>query len=550
MWRSFVERVRKTLAMLGILGGLALMPTSAFSQTVRSVDRGVSPADKCAGLVNFQIPDSGMAITKAESVPTAPPNTIKPSPFSPSMIPVAVPSYCRAEGIIRQRTGAGGNPYAIGFAIALPDSWSGQFLFQGGGGLNGSVQPPYGTAAAGDTPALARGMAVVSTDSGHKGAVFDSSFMKDQQASLDFAQTAVGRVTVVAKAIIAHYYGQPARRSYFAGCSTGGREGMLASQRYPLYFDGVVSGDPAMNTGYSSLGLAWAAVVFNQIAPKDHSGKPVASQDYSPSDRKLLIDSLLEACDSLDGLKDGMIFNLQACHFDPAVLTCKGQKSGTCLTSQQVDALKSAFAGPKDSRGHEVYAPFPYDTGVGAESPNSIPGFLPSSSGFSPFPRNFSLQINVDEREAAADGDAMQRLTDTNLWTNLSTFSGHGGKLLFYHGDSDPWFSPLATFDYYNRLTQDNGGEEEVRGWSRLFFVPGMSHCGGGPATLDHFDLLSAAVDWVEKGMAPDFVVATGTDFPGRSRPLCAYPAYAHYKGQGNTEDAANFECLAGGPIR
>jgi feruloyl esterase len=156
----------------------------------------------------------------------------------------------------------------------------------------------------------------------------------------------------------------------------------------------------------------------------------------------------------------------------------------------------------------------------------------------------------VDEREAAVDGDAIQKLTDTNLWTNLSTFSGHGGKLLLYHGDSDPWFSPLATFGYYKRLTQDNGGEEQVRGWSRFFFVPGMSHCGGGPATLDHFDLLSAAVDWVEKGTAPDFVVATGTDFPGRSRPLCAYPAYAHYKGQGNSEDAANFECLAGGPIR
>jgi len=236
MWRCFVQHVRKTSAMLGILGGLALMPTSAFSQTAQGVERGGSPADKCASLVNFQIRDSEMTITKAESVPAAPPNTIKPSPFSPSMIPVAVPSYCRAEGVIHPRTGVGGNPYAIGFAIALPDSWSGQFLFQGGGGLNGSVQPPYGMAAAGDAPALARGMAVVSTDSGHKGAVFDSSFMKDQQASLDFAQTAVGRVTVVAKAIIAHYYGQPARRSYFAGCSTGGREGMLASQRYPLYF--------------------------------------------------------------------------------------------------------------------------------------------------------------------------------------------------------------------------------------------------------------------------------------------------------------------------
>ncbi len=523
----------KTWAVLGLI---AVSVTVSQAQT-----NAIAPSQKCASLVNFQIPDSGMAITKAEPVPTAPPNTIKPFPYSP-MISVPVPSYCLAEGVIDQRVGVDGKPYAIGFAIALPDQWTGQFLFQGGGGLNGSVAPPYGITAAGAVPALARGMVVVSTDTGHKGAGFDASFMRDQQAALDFAQAAVPRVAVIAKQIIAHYYGQAAKHSYFAGCSTGGREAMLMSQRYPRYFDGIVSGAPAMETGYSNLGLAWAAVTFNQIAPKDSAGKPLSAQDYSANDRKLIIDSLLAACDGNDGVKDGMIFNVDACHFDPAVLTCKGAKTDACLTAQQVDAMKKAFAGPKDSLGRPVYSPFLYDSGIAVDSQNSIPGFLPGS-GFSPFPRNLSTEINVDERAASVARDANQMLTDTNVWTNLSTFSGHGGKLIFFHGNSDPWFSALATLDYYKRMTAANGGEQKVLDWSRFFFVPGMGHCAGGPAALDDFDLLTATIDWVEKGKAPDSVTATGRAFPGRSRPLCPYPSYAAYKGSGNSEAASNFEC-------
>jgi feruloyl esterase len=134
-------------------------------------------------------------------------------------------------------------------------------------------------------------------------------------------------------------------------------------------------------------------------------------------------------------------------------------------------------------------------------------------------------------------------LTDTGTWTNLSTFSGHGGKLIFYHGVSDPWFSALDTLGYYERVGRDNGGLEQVRGWSRLFLAPGMGHCSGGAATLDSFDMLSAVVDWVEKGAAPEAVKATGQGLPGRSRPLCAYPQHTHYKGQGDAQDASNFEC-------
>ena len=502
----------------------------------------VAPVQKCADLVNLKITGANMQITKAEPVPTTPAGTLRTPSLTPTAIPVAIPSYCRVDGVIDPRTGVDGKPYAIGFQIALPDNWNGRFLFQGGGGLNGMIIPPLGMAGAGDDPALARGFAVVSTDTGHKGAVFDASFMKDQLASLNFAYIAVGRVAVISKQIVAQYYGKPAAHSYFAGCSTGGREGMLMSQRYPTYFDGIVVGDPAMRTGYSNIGLAWARKAFAEIAPKDANGKPDAVKDFSPGDKKLLADSIMKSCDELDGLKDGMIFNTKACHYDPAVLQCKGPKTDSCLTDQQVGALQKAFAGPKDSRGNQVYPAFPWDTGHLQGSGGPFMSFLPNPgpnilAGVEQ-PTNISIDTLV---ERVRDNDS-QILTDTT-WTNLSTFFGHGGKLVYYHGTSDPVFSAFDTLAYYEKMAAENGGADQAMNSSRFFFVPGMEHCEGGPATLDKFDLLGAVVDWVENGKAPDSVTATGKDFPGRTRPLCAYPKYAHYKGQGDPENASSFEC-------
>jgi hypothetical protein len=504
--------------------------------------QGIAPSGKCGDLVNLQIPGSEMVITKAEEVPTAPAGTVRASMLAPDMILVEIGSYCRADGVIDSRTGFDNKHYAIGFAIALPDHWNGRFLFQGGGGLNGSINPPLGAQAAGDAPALARGFAVVSTDTGHKGAVFDAAFMKDQLASLNFAYIAVGRVTVVSKQIIAHYYGQPAKHSYYNGCSTGGREGMLMSQRYPTYFDGIVVGDPAMRTGYSNIGLTYARVAFQQIAPKDASGKPVPSQDFSSGDKKLLADAIMKLCDGKDGLKDGMIFNVKACDFDPAVLQCKGAKTDACLSEQQVGALLKAFSGPKDSHGRPVYAPFPYDTGYILGSGGVFSSFLPSEGPNPIAAVQPPADLTIDQLVANVAANENQTLTDTT-WTNLNTFSGHGGKLIFYHGTSDPVFSPFDTLAYYERMAKNNGGLDQVENWSRFFFVPGMNHCAGGPATLDNFDMLGAVVNWVETGAAPDFVVAKGKSLPGRTRPLCAYPKYAYYKGQGNPEDGVNFEC-------
>jgi Tannase and feruloyl esterase len=516
----------------------------ACGQTSGAAADGISPARKCADLINFRQPGTNVQITKAEAIPSAPAGTVRASGLSPEMIPVAIPSYCRADGVIDQRTGADGKPYAIGFAIALPDNWNGRFLFQGGGGLNGTVNLPFGGQAAGDAPALARGFAVVSTDTGHKGAVFDAAFMKEQLASLNFAYIAVGRVTVLAKEIIAQYYGQSAKHSYYDGCSTGGREGMLMSQRYPTYFDGIISGDPAMRTGYSNIGLAWARVAFGQIAPKDASGKPDPTQDFSAGDKKLLADSIMKSCDEMDGLKDGMIFNPEACRrYDPAVLTCKGEKTDSCLSSQQVGALEKAFAGPKDSRGNAVYSSFPWDTGYLSGVGGPFGSFLPSGGPNILASVMPPADVDIDKLVAGVEANESQTLTDTT-WTNLSTFFGHGGKLAFYHGTSDPVFSPFDTLAYYEKMAAVNGGLDQVMNSSRFYFVPGMNHCAGGPAALDNFDLLGAMVDWVENGKAPDSVVAKGKAFPGRTRPLCAYPKHAQYKGQGNPEDAGSFECV------
>jgi feruloyl esterase len=451
----------------------------------------------------------------------------------------ALPAYCRLDGVIDRRTGTDGKAYGIGFALALPEDWNGRFLMQGGGGLNGTVQAPLGASAAGDRPALARGFAVVSTDTGHQGTgAFDGGFMQDQQASLDFAYAAIGRVADVAKRIIAQHYGKPPDRSYFVGCSTGGREAMLMAERYPTYFDGVIAGSPAMRTSYSGIGDRWVAVTLNEVAPKNAQGQPDTRNALSDPQKQAVIDGIINACDGNDGVKDGMVFNVNACRFDPKTLVCTGSSTDRCLSSAQAAALEKAFAGPKDSRGRQVYPGFAWDTGLAVTQ--GLPGLLRGGQVIGGAANTVGMDV-----DAAVDrilADPAEPLTTTSRWTNLNTFSTHGGKLIFWHGMSDPWFSALDTIDYYQRLAPANGGADKVRDWSRLFLVPGAGHCGGGPS-LDTFDALSALVQWVEQGDAPDSLKATGRAFPGRSRPLCAYPQHAHYKGQGNPEDAASFEC-------
>jgi len=247
------------------------------------------------------------------------------------------------------------------------------------------------------------------------------------------------------------------------------------------------------------------------------------------------MDALMKHCDAKDGVADGMIFDPLGCDFDPTVLDCKTGQGESCIEPNKIAAIKKAFAGPKNPYGMQVYPGFLYDAGVAMKG--AVPGLLALGSRGLFGPYTTATDLDVDKAALGASDPLVEPAS-----TNLSTFSLNGGKLIFFHGDSDPWFSALDTLGYYKSLAATNGGAEKVAEWSRIFLVPGMAHCGGGPS-LDHFDMLSAAVNWVEKGAAPDFVIATGQAFPGRSRPLCAYPKHAQYIGTGDTQDARNFQC-------
>jgi hypothetical protein len=512
----------------------ALAPVAVLSLSAApGASQGDTPAGRCERMIGTEL-RPGLTITAATHVAGA---AARPAAGPGAPPQPALPAYCKLEGAIDPHKGADGKDYAIGFALALPDDWNGRFLLQGGGGLNGSVGAPIGPVAAGDRPALARGFAVISHDSGHTGAGFDDSFMSDQRAALDFAESSVRTVALAGKALTERYYGRSIGHSYMTGCSTGGREGMLALQRYPELFDGIVVGAPAMRTGHSNLAIEWSAVQFNQTAPRDAEGLPLVQQIFSPADRQTIVDGLLKQCDALDGRADGMIMNVAQCRFRPAALQCTGAKAEGCLSGAQVGALERAFAGPKDAAGYPVYVPVPFDTGIVFTGPG-LPGYLPTGAPGVFGPATRALTMDIDARLRAVEADATQRLTDTNVWTDLDTFLGHGGKVLFFHGVSDPWFSANDSWDYWQRAATTNGAA--FTDASRYYMIPGMGHCAGGNA-FDRFDLLGPLVDWVERGQAPERPLASRANGSG-SVPLCPHPAYPHYL-SGDPAKPESYEC-------
>jgi feruloyl esterase len=502
----------------------------------------------CAQLLQFSAP--GVELSKAESIPAS----------------SVLPAYCLIQGTINKRIGAGGRPFGIGFELRLPEVWTERFLFQGGGGMDGVVRPATGgIPISGSTaaPALARGFAVATTDSGHQGhggfmgAPADSSFGIDQQARVDQAYGGFMAVTELARQMIVDYYGHAWKKSYFMGCSNGGRQALLAAQRFPLAFDGVMAVAPAARVGTATISSVWDTIAFSEIAPKDAAGQPILSKAFSNGDLTLAANAVARVCDSKDGVTDGLIFNTKECHFDPAELACKESKTDTCLSAPQVAALRKVFSGPRNSRGEALYSDWPYDTGIAAPGwralklgtsetarPNSADVTLMFSGlkGFfftPPDPDFDPMKFNFDTDPA--------RLNDTSilqdsLLTFLSTFSERGSKLMLIHGMSDPFFSAYDTQRYYERVVRDNGGVDQTMSWVRYFEVPGMNHCGGGPA-LEDFDPLTALVEWTEKNQPPEHMAAKGKSFPGVSRPVCAYPSFPHYRGTGSRDEAANFDC-------
>ena len=489
-----------------------------------------TPGERCAALGGTHMGD--VAITAATYYPER-----RELPGWQGGPPTAMPPHCLVEGMINERTGAGGNTYGIGFELALPADWNGRYLLQGGGGLNGSIRPAVGPVAAGARNALSRGFAVTSHDSGHKGAGFDSSFMADQRAALDFAEASVRTVTLATRELVQSYYGEAPHHSYMTGCSTGGREGMLASQRYPELFDGIVVGAPAMRPGFSNLSAEYAQVLLNRTLPAGAQGPA----GFTPAELSLVSSELARQCDAQDGLADGIIANVEGCRsFDADALTCEAGQTDGCIAADRVEAMKGAMAGYRDATGRTLYLPYPWDTGITYSGPG-LPGFLPVGQP-SPFgPASTARDIDIDERIHQIRWDATGRLTDTAYWTNLSTFLDHGGKMLFFHGVSDPWFSAFDTWDWFQRAGQTNG--ERWDDAARFYMVPGMMHCQGGDS-YEQFDLLGPLVEWVEEGKAPASIPASRgpASNDDSQMKLCPHPQYAHFDG-GPEGVASSYSC-------
>jgi pimeloyl-ACP methyl ester carboxylesterase len=493
----------------------------------------------------------------------------------------ALPAHCQVNGALNARTGIDGKPYAIGFELRtpLPAAWNGKFFFQGGSGTNGVIVPATGNLLNAPTgTALERGYAVASTDGGHATGQADPTFGLDPQARSDYGYNAVGQVTTVAKKIVQSRYGQAPARSYLLGCSNGGRDAMVAASRFADQYDGYVAANPGFNLPKANIAEHWDTQQFMSAATAGQLPKDA----FPPSAMNLVAQKILAKCDALDGVADGMVNDRAGCQaaFSIAndVPTCTGAPDGTCLTAAQKTALQNVFGGARDSANRSLYASWPLDPGVAGQNWR----FWKLDAGFAPLPFNtligagaggyifstppdapdlsdgglgYQLGVSMDTAAAKINAttatfkeSAMQFMTPPNP-TQLPTLKARG-KLIVVHGTADPVFSSNDTITWYDAL---KAADASAPNYARLFLVPGMNHCAGGPAT-DRFDMLTALENWVEKGTAPDAVRATvnaadpdvvAAGWPAtRSRPLCAYPKQAMLKnGATDTEDAASFEC-------
>jgi feruloyl esterase len=508
-----------------------------------------------------------MVVTEARDVPEGPAPPGRPGPNGVSTEPRPIlPRHCRITAELERRVGVGGAPYHIGLELRIPAEWNGRFLYQGGGGMDGVILPALGKAITGGAtapPALVQGFAVVTTDSGHQGRNFDdASFATDQQAKLDYGYAAIGKVTRAAKTLIARVQGRAPDRSYFAGCSNGGREAMAAAQRFPTEFDGILAGNPAFHLGAAAVLANYSGWVYSDAAKRLGVH---ASQLFTQSDAGLIRSALLKACDGLDGAADGMIFDHSRCRFDIRTLACKSGQAAGCLDPVKVEAILRAYRGPVNRAGEPIAGSWTFDSAnfspdwlvwqTGIPTPNGPMMVLPnlvrkSLTDYFAYPQ-YKAVLKGGDAEAA---DLLAASAETAAFTNTtstqySSFEGRGGKMMIVTGWSDPIFSASDLTAYYERLIADTRAEgRDAEAFARLFLVPGMAHCGGG-LSLDDFDGLAPLVRWVEKGEAPAAIPAKGKAFPGVERPICAYPRVARYDGKGPVDAAASFACAMPGPI-
>jgi len=501
-------------------------------------------AGDCAALSKLALPQTVISTAEEEAAGRFTPPGMKAAPN--------LPAFCRVAGEIHPSADS-----RIQFEVWLPESeWNGKFQGVGNGGYAGSISYPQMAAA------VTHHYATASTDTGHADQGADAQWaLGHPEKIIDFGYRAIHETAVRARAIVTAYYGSGPRRSYFSACSNGGRQALMEAQRFPEDYDGIVAGAPA---NYWTHLLTKATFDTWELL-----GKPGS---YIPATKLRLIENAaLEACDALDGVKDGVIEDPTRCHFDPARLECKGPESDTCLGSAQVAALRKLYEGPHGENGKRV---FPGYSPGGEAEPGGwavwVTGAAPGTSLAFAFGTQFFKNMVYSDPQwdyHAFDLDRDMRAADERMSgilnaasPDLSKFAARGAKLILYHGWSDAAIPALSTIDYYQSVLA-KAGVSQARSFVRLFMAPGMQHCAGGRGPDDFGEyrmaegkpeknIEDALERWVEQGVAPERIVATKHENqmdPAspvvRTRPLCAYPKVAQYKGSGSTDDATNFVC-------
>ena len=501
-------------------------------------------AATCQSLATLALPNTSIAVAESRA-----PGEF-PVPGAKSGVkPLGdLPAFCRVAGSIKPSADSD-----IRFEVWLPASgWNGKFQGIGNGGYAGSIS------YAGLADAVRHGYATASTDTGHEDQGESARWaLHHPEKIIDFGYRAIHETAVDAKAIIRGFYGEAPRRSYFDSCSNGGRQALMEAQRFPADYDGIIAGAPA---NYWTHLLSSAAFGVKVLLADPASYIPAAKLPAIQA-------AALAQCDALDGVKDGVIENPAACHFDPAVLACKGEESDACLTAPQVAALQAIYGGLKDRDGRQIFPGL--SPGGEAEQggwANWVTGDAPRKSAMYAYGTQFFINMVYNNPDwqfrtfdpgrdlATADERLAKYLNSTD--PDLSAFQKRGGKLILFHGWADAAIPAVNTVNYYNSVLA-RMGSENASGFIRLYMVPGMEHCGGGAGPNafgqnatpngDPLHSIDAALEaWVEQGKAPARIIATKYDrnkVVERTRPLCVWPQVARYKGSGSTDDAANFVC-------
>ncbi len=536
------------IALAVCLLSAALVPARAAAQ------------QSCRSLAALKL--AKVTITSAEFVPAG---KFMPPPHSlGGHGPVRLPAFCRVAAVIKPTSDSD-----IKFELWMPaEGWNGRFEQVGNGGFAGRIH------LAVMVPALRNGFATASTDDGHTGGGAPAWAIGHPQKVIDFGYRAVHETAQKSKKIIRAYYGRAPKKDYFNGCSDGGREALMEAQRFPADFNGILVGAPANYWTHLFTGFLW-----NEQALMASPGS------YIPASKLPAIQqAALAACDALDGVRDGVINDPRRCHFDPAVLECKGADGPGCLTKPQVETLRKIYSGPINPRtGRQIFPGF--EPGAEAD-PVDWPAWITGKSSRDSlqffFANGFFSDMVFDNPKwnfRNFDFDKDTQLTDTKLAAILNStnpdlrpFKRRGGKLILYQGWADSAVAPQNTVNYYNQVVAvtgkagqvgDRQALESTRSFFRLYMAPGMGHCGGGtgpnsfgglvqptPVPNDpQHNIFLALQEWVEKGVVPNRIIATKyvhnkpADGVARTRPLCPYPEEAVWTGKGSTDNAANFAC-------